>query len=323
MRQMVVEQRLGYVASVCSDGTANLSPQGTVAVWDDRHLVFAHIHSHQTVANIEAGHVVVEVNVVDPIRRNGYRFKGPAEVHREGDLYDAGAEFFQRRSGLDRRRIRAIVLIRVERAAAVLSPSYDDGSSEADIEQRFLALYGLRRAEPQAGGEDGGADASATGALDADHTGLGIAVPVRGLFETHLTVTDLERSMTFYREVVGLQVALEVPERGAAFHWIGRPGQAMLGLWSIGSAPVGMQLHIAFEMSLPDVLAAPEQLAAQGIQPLSFFAEPADEPSVIGWMPAAAVYFRDPDGHLIEYLAMLEGPARPELGIVPWSRRAG
>jgi lactoylglutathione lyase len=97
----------------------------------------------------------------------------------------------------------------------------------------------------------------------------------------------------------------------------------MLGLWSIGSAPMGMQLHIAFQMSLADVLAAPEQLAAQGIQPLSFSAEPADEPSVIGWMPAAAVYFRDPDGHLLEYLAMLEGPPRPELGIVPWSRRDG
>jgi lactoylglutathione lyase len=144
---------------------------------------------------------------------------------------------------------------------------------------------------------------------------------VRGLFETHLTVADLSRSVAFYRDVVGLTVALEVPERGAAFHWVGSPGQAMLGLWSIGSAPMGMQLHIAFEMSLPDVLAAPERLAAQGIQPLSFFGEPADEPSVIGWMPAAAVYFRDPDGHLLEYLTMLEGPPRPEVGIVPWSRR--
>jgi predicted pyridoxine 5'-phosphate oxidase superfamily flavin-nucleotide-binding protein len=80
MRRPIVEQRLGYVASVCSDGTANLSPKGTVAVWDERHLVFAHIHSHQTVANIEAGHVVVEVNVVDPIRRKGYRFKRAGRV---------------------------------------------------------------------------------------------------------------------------------------------------------------------------------------------------------------------------------------------------
>jgi lactoylglutathione lyase len=144
---------------------------------------------------------------------------------------------------------------------------------------------------------------------------------VRGLFETHLTVADLPRSLAFYREVVGLPVALEVPERGAAFHWIGQPGHAMLGLWSIGSAPMSMQLHIAFGMSLPDVLAAPERLRSHGIQPLSFFGEPADEPSVIGWMPAAAIYFHDPDRHQLEYLAMLDSPARPELGIVPWSQR--
>src|SRR5947209_12339 len=150
---------------------------------------------------------------------------------------------------------------------------------------------------------------------------LARAMSVRGLFETHLTVADVARSMAFYRDVVGLPVALELPERGAAFHWIGDVGQAMLGLWSMGSAPMGMRLHIAFEMALPDVLAAPERLRAQGIEPLSFFGEPADEPSVIGWMPAAAVYFRDPNGHMLEYLAMLEGLARPELGIVPWSQR--
>ncbi len=144
---------------------------------------------------------------------------------------------------------------------------------------------------------------------------------VRGLFETHLTVAELSRSVAFYRDVVGLPVALELPERGAAFHWIGQPGTAMLGLWSIGSAPMGMRLHIAFSMSLPDVLAAPERLRAQSVEPLSFFGEPADEPSFIGWMPAAAIYFHDPDRHQLEYIAMLDTPARPEVGIVPWSQR--
>ncbi|TMM19294.1 MAG: VOC family protein [Actinobacteria bacterium] len=152
---------------------------------------------------------------------------------------------------------------------------------------------------------------------------LEAAMNVRGLFETHLTVSDLQRSVVFYRDVVGLPVALELPERGATFHWIGKAGRAMLGLWSIGSAPMSMQLHIAFDMALADVLAAPQQLRAQGIQPLSFFGEPTDEPSVIGWMPAAAIYFRDPDGHMLEYLAMLEGSPRPELGIVPWSQQPG
>jgi ribosomal protein S18 acetylase RimI-like enzyme len=139
------------------------------------------------------------------------------------------------------------------------------------------------------------------------------------LFETHLAVSDLDRSVAFYRDVVGLPVALELPERGAAFLWIGGPGEAMLGLWSLGSAPMGLSLHIALAATLDEVLGACDALRSAGVTPLSFFGEETTEPSVIGWMPAAAVYFRDPDGHLLEYLAMLQEPARPEHGIVSWS----
>ena len=145
-------------------------------------------------------------------------------------------------------------------------------------------------------------------------------VAVTGLFETHLTVSSIDRSRAFYRDVVGLPVALEVPERAAVFHWIGAPGEAMLGLWSIGSAPMNMQLHVALTTPLDEVLAACEHLRAHGVTPLSFFGTETDEPSVIGWMPAAAVYFRDPDGHNMEYLAMLDEPPRPDVGIVPWSQ---
>jgi lactoylglutathione lyase len=107
---------------------------------------------------------------------------------------------------------------------------------------------------------------------------------------------------------------------GAAFFWIGGVGEAMLGLWSLGSAPIGLSLHVAFRVPLEDVLAACERLRAVAVTPLSFFANETDEPSVIGWMPAAAVYFRDPDGHLLEYLAMLDEEPRPEVGVVPWSQ---
>ena len=141
-------------------------------------------------------------------------------------------------------------------------------------------------------------------------------VPVAGLFETHLTVSDVPRSIAFYRDVVGLPLAFEVPERGAVLFWIAAPGQ---GLWSMGSAPMGLVLHLAFRVSLDDVMSACERLRSLGITPLSFFAEETTEPSVIGWMPAAAVYFRDPDGHLLEYLAMLDEPPRPGVGIVSWS----
>ena len=150
MQRVVREQRLGYVASVCPDGTPNLSPKGTTAVWDDEHLVFAHLHSHRTVANVEAGNAVVEINVVDPILREGYRFKGPAAIHREGRVYEAGLRFYKERGGPEPHRIEAIVLIRVEQAAPVTSPAYDDGTTERDVEQRFLELYGLVRTRRRA-----------------------------------------------------------------------------------------------------------------------------------------------------------------------------
>jgi GNAT superfamily N-acetyltransferase len=143
------------------------------------------------------------------------------------------------------------------------------------------------------------------------------------LFEAHLTVRDVERSVAFYRDVVGLRVALRLPERGAAFLWVGRPGDSMLGLWSLGSAPVGITSHVAFAATLDDVLGACGALRQVGVAPLSFFGDETTEPSVIGWMPAAAVYFRDPDGHQLEYLAMLDDAPRPELGIVSWSDWAG
>ena len=148
-------------------------------------------------------------------------------------------------------------------------------------------------------------------------------VPVRGLYETHLMVSDLDRSVAFYRDVVGLPLALQLPERGAAFLWVPDSRRSMLGLWSRGSAPLGMTLHVAFEVGLDDLLDAPRRLRANGVTPLSFFGVETSEPSVIGWMPAAAVYFRDPDDHLLEYLSMLDDDPQPDRGIVDWSAWSG
>jgi hypothetical protein len=143
MQRVVRAQRLGYVASVCRDGTPNLSPKGTTIVWDDEHLVFLDLHSPQTVANIEAGNRVVEINVVDPIRRKGYRFKGPAEVLRAGRLYEDVVRFFETDRGIERGRINAVVMVRVEQASALTSPAYADGTTEDVIVQRSLDMYGL------------------------------------------------------------------------------------------------------------------------------------------------------------------------------------
>jgi lactoylglutathione lyase len=45
----------------------------------------------------------------------------------------------------------------------------------------------------------------------------------------------------------------------------------------------------------------------------------ADQKRVFAWMPAASVFFDDPDGNLLEYIAMLDGRPRPELGLLSWS----
>ncbi len=141
---------------------------------------------------------------------------------------------------------------------------------------------------------------------------------VDGLFETHLNVANLERSIRFYRDIVGLPFARAFPERQAAFFWIGAPGQAMLGLWG-SSAPIGMRLHLAFTVSLENLMAAASRLRASGIATQDFFGRRSDTPSVFGWMPAASIYFDDPDGHSLELLTMLPGEARPELGVVSWA----
>jgi lactoylglutathione lyase len=144
--------------------------------------------------------------------------------------------------------------------------------------------------------------------------------PVRidGLFETHLTVADLDRSVAFYRDVLGMPLAYTVPERGVAFFWLGGPGKGMLGLWKAGTV-LRMHLHLALTASLDEVLAAPAKLRASGVTPRGFGGEASDEPVVHCWMPAAAVFFADPDGHSLEYLAMLPDEPRPDLGVLGWA----
>lgn len=140
-------------------------------------------------------------------------------------------------------------------------------------------------------------------------------VPIAGLFEAHLTVSDLDRSVAFYRDVLGLELAHTVPKRHAAFFWVGGPGAAILGLWSIHSSPLFMRLHVAFRVALSQIEAAVSALRVAGITPRRGGGGPEiEEPVVIAWMPAASVYFDDPDGHSLEYLCMLPDAPRPDLG---------
>jgi len=142
---------------------------------------------------------------------------------------------------------------------------------------------------------------------------------ITGLFEAHLTVSDLERSMRFYGEVLGLELASVFRERRVAFYWLGGPGRSMLGLWEAGTMPQRMSLHVAFAVNPEELRRAAERIRTANLRPLDFSRKPTSEPDVLCWMPAATIYFEDPDGNLLEFLAMLKEPARPELGVVRWS----
>ena len=141
MKRVVEQQRLGFVATVCPDGTPNLSPKGTVSVLDDDHLVFADLRSPGTVANLRTN-PGIEVNVVDPFVRKGYRFKGQAEVVETGPEFERLIAFFSSRGLSDApRRIRTIVVVRVDQVRSLISPGYDHETDEAAMRARWTRYY--------------------------------------------------------------------------------------------------------------------------------------------------------------------------------------
>ncbi len=135
MKRVVREQSLGFVATVCPDGTPNLSPKGTTSVLDDDRLVFADLFSPGTIRNLR-WNPAVEVNVIDPITRTGYRFKGRAEVHRDGPLFEEVMAFFDKERRLARARVRNVVVITVDRAEPLVSPAYDVGLTGDEVADR-------------------------------------------------------------------------------------------------------------------------------------------------------------------------------------------
>ncbi len=134
MKRMVREQRLGSVATVCADGTPTSlrkapPPSGTTSTSCSQ--TFA---PPATVANL-ANSPTVEIHVVDPLVRKGYRFKGRATTHNSGPLFEKIVSFYRAR-GLAS-PIRTAVLVKVERAAALISPVYDLGLAEHEVRARW------------------------------------------------------------------------------------------------------------------------------------------------------------------------------------------
>jgi predicted pyridoxine 5'-phosphate oxidase superfamily flavin-nucleotide-binding protein len=152
--QRVVEAELGFIATVCPDGTPNLSPKGTTSVWDDDHLVFADVRSPGTIANLQSN-ASIEINVVDQLVRKGYRFKGTATVYTAGEMFERGVAFYEARGTVNaRERIRGIVIVAVERAHPVTSPAYDLGATEDELRESNLRRLTDRSASSSSRAQD-------------------------------------------------------------------------------------------------------------------------------------------------------------------------
>ncbi len=141
---------------------------------------------------------------------------------------------------------------------------------------------------------------------------------IKGLYETHLFVENLERSIDFYKNVLELEQCSFDKERRVAFFWIGTPKGAMLGIWEKPKAEIEKR-HFAFRCDKEDVLEKSiHYLKSRNLKPYNFLNDGTEKPMVFAWMPAIAIYFNDPDGHYLEFIAILEGDGKPELGIITY-----
>ncbi len=127
-------QKLGYVATVSSDGKPNISPKGTIIGWTNNTLAFADIRSPDTMRNLKSN-PDVEINVIDPLLRKGYLFEGKAKIISEGTLYLEILDHY-RDNGI-KSPINSIVLVDVSNVSEVISPLYDMGISEDDIKLKW------------------------------------------------------------------------------------------------------------------------------------------------------------------------------------------
>jgi len=138
IKNFVNSQKLGYVATVSKDGTPNLSPKGTIVVMNESTLAFADIRSPQTIQNLQ-DNPSVEINVIDPFQRLGYRFKGEGKIINEGSEFDKILDYYKN-AGI-KSKINSVVVVDVKSMSEVTSPSYDLGATKDELVSKWKKYY--------------------------------------------------------------------------------------------------------------------------------------------------------------------------------------
>ena len=131
-------QKLGYVATVSSDGKPNISPKGTIIAWSSTVIAFADIRSPDTLLNLQ-NNPFVEINVIDPLSRKGYLFSGTAKIIKDTPLYDDILTHY-RNNGIQS-PINSIVIVDVSSVYTVTSPLYDLGKTEDEIKLKWKKYF--------------------------------------------------------------------------------------------------------------------------------------------------------------------------------------
>jgi hypothetical protein len=138
IKNFVNSQKLGYVATVSKDGRANLSPKGTIIIMNESTLAFADIRSPQTIQNLQ-DNPSVEINVVDPFQRLGYRFKGDGKIINEGSEFDKILDYYSN-IGI-KSKINSVVVVDVKSMSQITSPSYDLGATKDELVSKWKKYY--------------------------------------------------------------------------------------------------------------------------------------------------------------------------------------
>ena len=141
---------------------------------------------------------------------------------------------------------------------------------------------------------------------------------IKGLYETHLFVENLERSIDFYTNVLGLERCRVNDERRVAFFWVGKPQQSFLGVWEMPKDKIDKR-HFAFECDPKWIVnESIEFLESKNLEYWNFLKDKSKIPMVFPWVPAISIYFKDPDGHSLEFIGVLEEQPKPQLDVMPY-----
>jgi catechol-2,3-dioxygenase len=120
---------------------------------------------------------------------------------------------------------------------------------------------------------------------------------VRSLGEVALRVSNLEVMREFYDKVVGLELMREFP--GAAFFRLGEGyggHTTILALFDRDSVVETERTtldHFAFTIDIADYATERERLETAGLEV---------RPVVFDWVGWRSLFFRDPEGNLVEFV---------------------